>query len=101
MSGTVAIDFRPDAAEFLADPFPLYRQMREEDPVHWSPRLKSWVLTRYDDVKAALLDREISSDLPLEYWSAVSKKLMPASRQALYMAPEVASSASPPKDMVP
>jgi hypothetical protein len=43
----------------------------------------------------------ISSDLPLLYWSAQSKKLMPASRQALNMAPEVASSASPPKDMVP
>ena len=26
--------------------------MRDEDPCHWSPRLKSWVLTRYDDVKA-------------------------------------------------
>jgi hypothetical protein len=58
----VQIDFRPDAPEFLADPFPTYRRLREEDPVHWSPRLKSWVLTRYDDVKRVLLDREISSD---------------------------------------
>jgi len=37
----------------------------------------------------------------LLYWSALSKKLMPALRQALYMEAEVASSASPPKDMVP
>jgi hypothetical protein len=62
MPATNAIDFRPDAPAFLADPFPLYRRMREEDPVHWSPRLKAWVLTRYDDVKAVCLDREISSD---------------------------------------
>lgn len=62
MSGTEAIDFRPDAPEFLADPFPIYRRLREEDPVHWSPRLKAWVLTRYDDVKGVLLDRTISSD---------------------------------------
>ena len=62
MSGTEAIDFRPDAPQFLADPFPLYRRLREEDPVHWSPRLKAWVLTRYDDVKNVLLDRTISSD---------------------------------------
>ena len=62
MSGSDAIDFRPDAAEFLADPFALYRRLREQDPVHWSPRLKSWVLTRYDDCKAVLLDKEISSD---------------------------------------
>lgn len=62
MSGTEAIDFRPDAPTFLADPFPIYRRLRAEDPVHWSPRLKSWVLTRYDDVRQVLLDREVSSD---------------------------------------
>src|SRR5258706_13661389 len=61
MSVAEAIDFRPDAPEFLRDPFPLYRRLREEDPVHWSPRLKAWVLTRYDDCKAVLLDKEISS----------------------------------------
>ena len=62
MSVAEAIDFRPDAPDFLRDPFPVLRRLREEDPVHWSPRLKSWVLTRYDDCKAVLLDREISSD---------------------------------------
>lgn len=56
------IDFRPDAPDFLRDPFPTFRRMREEDPVHWSPRLKAWVLTRYDDNKAVCLDREMSSD---------------------------------------
>jgi cytochrome P450 len=56
------MEFRPDAPQFLADPFPIYRRLRAEDPVHWSPRLKSWVLTRYDDVRQVLLDREISSD---------------------------------------
>ncbi len=63
MSAVVSgIDFRPDAPAFLRDPFPTLRRMREEDPVHWSPRLKSWVLTRYDDCKAVLLDKEVSSD---------------------------------------
>ena len=56
------IDFRPDAPPFLSDPFPAYRRLRAEDPVHWSPRLKSWVLTRYDDVRQVLLDRGVSSD---------------------------------------
>ncbi len=58
----VALDFRPDAPEFLRDPFPVFRRLRAEDPVHWSPRLKAWVLTRYDDCRAVLLDREMSSD---------------------------------------
>ena len=62
MSTANAIDFRPDTPAFLADPFPLYRRLREEDPVHWSPRLKSWVLTRYDDVRSVCLDKDVSSD---------------------------------------
>ena len=36
--------------------------MRDEDPCHWSPRLKSWVLTRYDDVKRVCLGSEMSSN---------------------------------------
>ena len=58
----IAIDYRPNHPAFLADPFPLYRRMRDEDPVHWSPRLKAWVLTRYEDVKRVCLDSSMSSD---------------------------------------
>ena len=71
MSVAEAIDFRPDAPEFLRDPFPLFRRLREEDPVHWSPRLKAWVLTRYDDCKAVLLDKEISSDRLRPYFATL------------------------------
>jgi cytochrome P450 len=59
---TETLEFRPDAPEFLRDPFPVFRRLRQADPVHWSPRLNAWVLTRYDDVRAVFLDREISSD---------------------------------------
>jgi cytochrome P450 len=58
----MSIDYRPDDPAFLADPFPLYARLQDEDPAHWSPRLKAWVLTRYQDVKGVFLDREISSD---------------------------------------
>jgi cytochrome P450 len=71
MSVAEAIEFRPDAPAFLRDPFPAYRRLREEDPVHWSPRLKSWVLTRYDDVRQVLLDREISSDRMRPFFAAL------------------------------
>jgi cytochrome P450 len=66
-----AIDFRPDAPDFLADPFPAYRRLREEDPVHWSPRLKAWILTRYDDVRGVLLDKTISSDRMRPFFAAM------------------------------
>jgi len=58
----LAIDYRPNDPAILADPFPLYARMRDEDPAHWSPRLKAWVLTRYEDVKGVCLDSTMSSD---------------------------------------
>jgi cytochrome P450 len=39
----------------LADPYPLYARLREEDPVHWDPFMHSWVVTRYADVLQVLL----------------------------------------------
>ena len=42
--------------EVLADPYPLYRRLREEDPVHWDPFLHAWVVTRYSDVVRVLHD---------------------------------------------
>ena len=58
----LAIDYKPNDPAVLADPFPLYQRLRDEDPAHWSPRLKAWVLTRYDDVKRVCLDATMSSD---------------------------------------
>ena len=40
--------------EVLANPYPLYRRLREEDPVHWDPYLHAWVVTRYEDVVSVL-----------------------------------------------
>ncbi len=40
--------------EVLANPYPLYRRLREESPVHWDPYLHAWVVTRYPDVVEVL-----------------------------------------------
>jgi cytochrome P450 len=40
--------------EVLANPYPLYRRLREESPVHWDPYLHAWVVTRYEDVSLVL-----------------------------------------------
>jgi cytochrome P450 len=40
--------------EILADPYPLYRQLRIHDPVHWDSFLHAWVVTRYADVVKVL-----------------------------------------------
>jgi cytochrome P450 len=57
-----ALVYTPNDTGVLADPFPLYERLRDEDPAHWSPRLKAWVITRYEDVKRILLDATMSSD---------------------------------------
>lgn len=66
------IDYRPEEPAILANPYPLFARMRAEDPVHWSPRLKSWVLTRYDDVKRVCLEPErMSSDRLRPFFATV------------------------------
>ena len=60
---TTLLEYRPNDPAVLADPFPLYRRLRDDDPAHWSPSLKAWVLTRYEDVKKVCLDTAgMSSD---------------------------------------
>ncbi|HUG79750.1 MAG TPA: cytochrome P450, partial [Burkholderiales bacterium] len=66
----MTLDYRPDDPAVVADPFPLYRRMQDEDPAHWSPRLKAWVLTRYEDVKRVCLDSRMSSDRLRPFFAA-------------------------------
>jgi cytochrome P450 len=40
--------------EVLANPYPLYRRLRTEAPVHWDPYLHAWIVTRYEDVITVL-----------------------------------------------
>ena len=67
----MTLDYRPDDPQVLADPFALYRRMQDEDPCHWSPRLKAWVLTRYEDVRDVCLDKEMSSDRLRPYFATL------------------------------
>jgi cytochrome P450 len=56
------IAYDPRRPEVVADPYPAWERLREEDPVHWSESLGGWVLTRYADVRAALADARLSAD---------------------------------------
>lgn len=60
-----SISSDPDYAKFceerLAQPYELYRRLREEDPVHWSDRLGLWLVSRYEDVAAAVRDERYST----------------------------------------
>ncbi|MDZ5460732.1 cytochrome P450 [Azohydromonas lata] len=49
--------------EFLHDPYPAYRALREAGPIHWSEEFfgGAWLLTRHADVEAALRDPRLSA----------------------------------------
>ena len=49
--------------EFAADPFPVYRELQETDPVQWSESWNCWVVTRYDDVRTCLQDAKRFSNV--------------------------------------
>ena len=51
-----ALDDLLVSKEFMEDPYPILRQLREEDPVHWSDSIGGWILTRYDDMVITFKD---------------------------------------------
>jgi hypothetical protein len=56
-AGTTTVEYNPFDAEFYtADPFAVYRWMRDEAPVYRSERWGWWALTRFEDVRAAITD---------------------------------------------
>jgi cytochrome P450 len=58
----------PLAAQSYADPrvmqnpFPYFERLRAEDPVHYDEGIKTWLVTRHEDILAAARDTEGLSD---------------------------------------
>lgn len=67
----VGIKYDPADPAVMADPFPAYKQLRENDPVHWNPKLKSWVITRYTDVRDLLLSDDLSVNRLVQFYTAL------------------------------
>jgi pimeloyl-[acyl-carrier protein] synthase len=57
--------------EVLANPYPLFRRLRTEDPVHWDPFIHAWVVTRYADVITVLHDFSAYKPAPPEKLAAL------------------------------
>ena len=59
-------DLKTIGQDFLDDPYPIYRALREHDPVHVCPD-GSVFLTRHRDCDAVYRDRRFSSDKTVEF----------------------------------
>lgn len=54
--------YDPSSEATRSNPFPLYESLQADDPIHWSPAIRSWIITRYDDVRQVVMSPTMSSD---------------------------------------
>src|SRR3954468_18106670 len=47
---------KPFDPGYVLDPYPTLNELRESEPVFFSPEIGSWVVTRFETVKAVLRD---------------------------------------------
>jgi cytochrome P450 len=63
-----AFDLKRLPGDFIDDPYPYYRALREHDPVHRMPD-GSYIITRYDDCETLYKDaKTYSSDKKVEFF---------------------------------
>jgi cytochrome P450 len=55
------VEYNPFSRLTAHNPFPVYRQLRDEAPVYHNEDIGFWALSRYDDVVAAHLDTDTFS----------------------------------------
>ena len=55
------IAFDPYSREVDIDPYPLYKQLRDEHPCYWSEAGDCWVITRYEDIYNCVRNWEVFS----------------------------------------
>lgn len=63
--------YDPTTEAIRRDPFPTYARLQDEDPVHWSPALRTWVVTRYDDVRNIALSADLSPNRLKPFYEAL------------------------------
>lgn len=54
--------YNPFHPEFRRDPYPVYRRLQSEAPVYRSRALRSWVLSRHEDIVRTLADPRMICD---------------------------------------
>jgi cytochrome P450 len=66
----------PLSPEVLLNPAPFYKELRENDPVHWVEEMHAWLVTRHADVKECFRDPRLSSE-KLKFFEYQLKGLEP------------------------
>lgn len=88
--------YDPLSPAIVTDPYPALNELREASPVYYLPELDHYIVTRFDDVEAILLDRDT--------WSAANAStplttVCPAAQEVLanFRRVPTLSNADPPR----
>ena len=57
----MSVEFDPRSSRWRQDPYPVFRELRDAAPAHYSPESDMFVLSRYEDVSRALKAPELFS----------------------------------------
>lgn len=57
-NGTSELSYDPYNVDINADPYPVFRRLREEAPLYYNAPHDFYALSRFDDVERGLVDRE-------------------------------------------
>ena len=63
------MNYDPSDPKTVANPYPYFSALRKDDPIHWHVKLKSWIITRYDDVRSILSSDNITVDRLNNFYS--------------------------------
>jgi len=58
VASTNCVYYDPYDVEINADPYPVFRRLREEAPLYYNEQYDFYAVSRFDDVERGLLDRE-------------------------------------------
>jgi cytochrome P450 len=56
------VRYDPYDVEINADPYPVYRRLRDEAPAYYDEQHDFWAVSRYDDVERGLVDKDTFSN---------------------------------------
>ena len=59
------MEFNPFAPEVKRNPYPYFAHLRDHSPVYWVESLKSWAVSRYDDVASIAKNTQLFSSAPI------------------------------------
>ena len=57
----MGVEFDPHSHRWKQDPYPMYRRLRDESPVHYAPDSDTWTVSRHADVVRVLTTPEVFS----------------------------------------